>query len=314
MVRSLAVRSPVVRLALVFAAVVAGVFPAGSQFKVTTELVLVDVTVVDRKGNPVRGLTAEQFQVLEDNQPQKIRLFQFQDIAARQAQPAPGLATRGQPAPGRDVIRINPVAAPEEVEVAKDRRLIFLFFDSSSLPPEDFLRAREAAEECIRQKMTTADLVAVGLLGNSMRIVENFTNDREALARALKRIVPGEAAALGELGATPDPEAEPDENDAGFTPDETELNIFNTDRKLGAIEALSRSLRSVPGKKMMVYFSSGVFTTGVDNQSQLRAAIDAANRSNVSIYTVDARGLTANVPGGDARQEFTRGTGLFSGR
>jgi len=284
--------------------------PLVGQFKVTSELVLVDVTVLDRKGNPVRGLKAEQFQILEDNQPQKISLFEFQDIVARQAEPELPPET-----PGKQVIRILPTAPKEfSAPVVKDRRLIFLFFDSSSLAPEDLVRARESAEDFLRKQMTAADLVAVGALGNTMRVLESFTNDRDALARALKRIVPGEGSALGEEGATTDPDAVPDENDAGFAADETELNIFNTDRKLGAIEALARSLRVIPGKKMLIHFSSGVATTGRDNQSQLRAAVDAANRANVSIYTADVRGLVATVPGGDARAEFTRGTDLFSGR
>lgn len=296
-------------LAGILLALSVAVIPAGSQFKVTSELVLVDVTVLDRKGNPVRGLTAEQFQILEDNKLQQIRLFEFQDIAARQSQTAAAPET-----PAKEVIRIFPTAPQEFATIVRDRRLIFLFFDSSSLAPEDLVRARESAEEYVRQKMTPADLVAIGVLGNSMRILESFTNDRDALARALRRIVPGEAAALGEEGATPDAEAADDENAAGFTPDDTELNIFNSDRKLGAIEALARNLRAIPGKKMLVYFSSGLATTGVDNQSQLRAAVDAANRANVSIYTADVRGLLATVPGGDARAEFTRGAGLFSGR
>ena len=57
-----------------------------SQFKVTTELVLVDVTVVDRKGNPVKDLKPENFQVFEDNKPQTIKTFDYMDIQAREAQ------------------------------------------------------------------------------------------------------------------------------------------------------------------------------------------------------------------------------------
>lgn len=298
----------VLLLLLLFTAI-----PAGSQFKVSTELVLVDVTVLDRQGNPVRGLKTEQFQVFEDGQPQKIRFFEFQDIAARQAEP------QESPEAPREMIRIAAsvpatiAAAPPSAAQSKDRRLIFLFFDSASLPPEDFVRVRESAEEFIHKRMTPADLVAVALMGNSVRIVEHFTNDREALIKALARVAPGEAGALAAEGPTAPGEEEQDEANAAFTPDETELNIFNSDRKLGAIEVVSRTLRDIPGKKMMVYYSGGVSTTGMDNQSALRAAVDAANRANVSIYTVDAGGLAATVPGGDARQEFTRGTSLFSG-
>jgi hypothetical protein len=54
--------------------------------------------------------------------------------------------------------------------------------------------------------------------------------------------------------------------------------------------------------------------SGQDNQVELRAAINAAVRANVSIYAIDTRGLQAVVPGGDARQPSGRGTSMFSGR
>ncbi len=297
--------------------------PTTPQFKVTSDLVLVDVVVLDRKGQPVRGLKQSDFQVFEDGKLQTMRLFRFHDISAQQQQ-----AVAVEPGE-KQVIRVVPPSVgqpPPDMDAARDRRLIFLFFDSSALPPEDFIRARDTAKEFLTAKMTAADLVAVGVVGNTVRIVENFTNDRDALVKSMERIIPGEAAALaGEPTAVADPSvalptdpnvdpnADPSEEDPAFTPDETELNIFNTDRQLGAIEMLARKLRDIPGRKMMVYFSNGIATTGMDNQSQLRATVDSANRANLSIYTVDTRGLQAMVPGGDARAEFTRGSALFSG-
>src|SRR5258706_13045200 len=62
-----------------------------------------------------------------------------------------------------------------------------------------------------------------------------------------------------------------------------------------------------------VYLSSGVEKTGVDNQSQLRATINTAVRSNVAFYPIDARGLVASAPGGDASQAAPTGTKLYSG-
>ncbi len=61
-----------------------------------------------------------------------------------------------------------------------------------------------------------------------------------------------------------------------------------------------RALAPYPEKKSLIYFSSGVEKTGVDNQSQLRATINTAVRSNVAFYPIDARGLSASAPGGDA--------------
>jgi hypothetical protein len=98
-----------------------------------------------------------------------------------------------------------------------------------------------------------------------------------------------------------------------FTPDETEFNIFNTDEKLEAVEALANMLRSVPGRKSVIHFSSGITRTGQENQATLRAATDAANQADVSLYTMDARGLLALPPGGDASSSSPSGTALYSG-
>src|SRR5262249_13206747 len=59
--------------------------------------------------------------------------------------------------------------------------------------------------------------------------------------------------------------------------------------------------------------SSGIPKTGVENQSQLRATVNAAIRSNVSFYPVDATGLVAEAPSGNASVASPRGTGVFSG-
>src|ERR1035437_8580518 len=93
-----------------------------------------------------------------------------------------------------------------------------------------------------------------------------------------------------------------DEEDTGaaFVADETELNIYNTDRKLAAFEDAAKKLSALPEKKALIYFAGGVARTGGDNQAQLEASINAATKANVAIYPIDARGLMADPPGGGA--------------
>src|SRR5206468_5087182 len=69
----------------------------------------------------------------------------------------------------------------------------------------------------------------------------------------------------------------------------SDLNIFNTDRRLQALVSLADDLRTVPQKKSVIYFSGGIQRTGTENESQLRAAINAATKANLSFYTVDIR-------------------------
>ncbi len=102
-------------------------------------------------------------------------------------------------------------------------------------------------------------------------------------------------------------------SDEVFVPDDVQFNLFNTDRRLAALTALAREYGEYPERKSLIYFSGTVQTTGSENQSQIRAAIDAANQANLSIYTVDSGGLAALPPGGAASERGGGARGLFSG-
>jgi hypothetical protein len=76
---------------------------------------------------------------------------------------------------------------------------------------------------------------------------------------------------------------------------------------------VASTLGGIEQRKSILYFSGGMGRTGTDNQVLLRRTIDQAVRANVAIYAMDSRGLQAIVPGGDAQQGSSRGTGAFSG-
>jgi VWFA-related protein len=179
------------------------------------------------------------------------------------------------------------------------------------MQPEEIERAVKAAHDYVDQKLSPADLIAVASFSTSFRVDQDFTADRETLDTAIDAY--GSASGQGfDEGMTGDPEGTAD-NGAAFTPDDTEFNIFNTDRRLDALQSLSDALAGIEQKKSVIYFSSGMSQSGTDNQVQLRRTIDRANRANVSLYAADMRGLVANVPGGDASQASTRGVSAFSG-
>jgi VWFA-related protein len=195
--------------------------------------------------------------------------------------------------------------------------MIVMFFDLTSLAAEDLLRSTRAAQKYLQEQMTPADLVAVVAFGNTLKIVANFTNDRELLKQSVDALVPGHEAALAQLAdaaAAADGETLVSEDTgAAFTADDTEFNIFNTDRKLAAVEALCEVLEGIPGKKSIIQFTSGITQTGEENRSELIAATNSANRSNVSIYSVDSRGLVTATPGGDASTGASGGNAMFTG-
>ncbi|HEY6938476.1 MAG TPA: VWA domain-containing protein, partial [Terriglobales bacterium] len=110
-------------------------------FRALSELVLVNVTVRDRKGNLVRGVTANDFTVLEDGKPQRIASFDVEntEIALPTGvQQAKVLTAENEP--GTNVPQVDKSAV-------KDRRLVVLFFDLSSMQPEEVDRAVKAAED-----------------------------------------------------------------------------------------------------------------------------------------------------------------------
>ena len=188
----------------------------------------------------------------------------------------------------------------------QDRRLLCLFFDMTSMQPPEQLRAQEAAIKFLESQMTSSDLVEIMTYSTNIKVVEELTADRELLIETATKLNLGEGSDLAATAATT---ADEGDDSGSFTADETEFNIFNTDRKLSALEDAARKLGIFPEKKALVYFSSGISKTGVENQSQIKATVNAAVRANVAFYPIDARGLVALPPGGDASTASPRGTG-----
>src|SRR5262249_55194995 len=165
----------------------------------------------------------------------------------------------------------------------RDRRLLILFFDLSSMQPEETKRAIESAENYVDKQMKPADLVAVVTLHNSLEVAQDFTSDRDQLKTIVHSFNPDAATGFDE-GTTGAAAAEEGVTDDSFTADDTEFNVFNTDRRLDAIKTIAETLTGIEQKKSLIYFSSGLSQTGIENQSQLRSATNAAVRANMSIY------------------------------
>ncbi len=154
-------------------------------------------------------------------------------------------------------------------------------------------------------------MIAIVSLASSLRLDQDFTNDQAQLLRVLNRYSHSEGQGM-DNGSTGDADGTEDNGNA-YTPDETEYNQFNTDRKLEALQSLCDVLSKFNQKKSVIYFSSGVTQTGIENQAALRAAVNTAVKANVAIYTLDARGLEAEPVGGSATSASLRGTAMYSG-
>jgi len=281
---------------------------AQPTFSTTANVVVVNLTVLGHDGQPIENLKKDDFIVTEDGKPQRLQSCELQRLDTR---PLPPL----EAAPAQRVLKNRAAPAPEEAPPpeppkAQDHRLIAMLFDFSSMQPPEQVRATKAAVQFLNEKMTSSDLVSIMIFGASLRTVQDFTDDRDLLISTIQRFHIGESS---ELASTADTGADSEDQSGLYVADDTEFNIFNTDRKLAALEDAARKLGHYPQKKALVYISSGVEKTGVDNQAQLRATVNTAVRANVAFYTIDARGLSAAAPGGDASQAGAAGSRLYSG-
>jgi VWFA-related protein len=280
-----------------------------AKFSTNSSLVIVDVTVKDKNGKPIEGLKASDFTVLEDGKPQKVSVFEFQKLSG-DPEPPPTLTLSDQlklpEAPKTSIT----AETPGQVQY-HNKRLLVLFLDFSSMGIPEQLRAQEAAQQYLDKQITKDDLVAVMLYTSMINVLSDFTGDREVLSNIISNLPIGEMSELAGLADTGADDSE--DTGAAFVADETEFNIFNTDQKLAAIEQASRMLSALPEKKALIYFAAGVSKTGIDNQAQLEASINAAVKANLAIYPIDTRGLMADPPGGGASKAASRGTGVYTG-
>src|SRR6202035_199962 len=100
---------------------------------------------------------------------------------------------------------------------------------------------------------------------------------------------------------------------AAFGQDDSEFNIFNTNRQLSALQTAAKMLGQLSEKKSVLYFASGLKLNGLDNQAQLHATTNAAIRAGGSFWPIDARGLVAEAPIGDATQGSPGGKAMYTG-
>jgi VWFA-related protein len=229
--------------------------------KKESRLVLVDTVVTDKKGNYIHDLTQNDFKVYEDNKEQSITSF---STGANSAGPQ-----------------------------NNQKHYLVLFFDNSSMALPDQISARAAAGKFIDANAAPDRLMAVVEFGGALQVKQNFTANAELLQAAAKGVKSSYIASNSDPGG-PGPSTINVPGLAGFSNMETD---YGARSMLLAVRTLAKNLRSVPGRKALVLFSSG-FQLTPERQSELTATIDACNKSNVAVYALDVRGLQGPNLGG----------------
>ncbi|MGH9520766.1 MAG: VWA domain-containing protein, partial [Terriglobales bacterium] len=166
-------------------------------FKTTTSIVLINLSVKDSSGKAVTNLKPGDVIVLEDGKPQHIASFDFENVdapaaletasAANAAAGPSGTIEAGQPVPTAKKPAVAAIAAPAANQY-RDRRLLVLYFDLTTMQPEDVANVMKQAQHFVQAQMRPADLVAIATLGNTLQVNQDFTSDKAALTRTLEAL------------------------------------------------------------------------------------------------------------------------------
>jgi VWFA-related protein len=197
--------------------------PAAPQsrpmFRSGQKLILVDVTVRDKQGKPIEGLTAADFEIQENGKTQEIDTFAFEKVApstraivnastlvkageAKGAVPVtvgakPTTSAASSAAPVADTAKIDAATTPLTSAEVAGHRVWILLFDTSSMQPEEVQKAADAAIKWSTEKMSTSDLVAVASISSTLRILTDFTNDKAKITDTLKGFAVTDSTAGG---------------------------------------------------------------------------------------------------------------------
>jgi VWFA-related protein len=265
---------------------------------VTLSLVQVDAVVTDKDGHHVMDLKADDFEILEDGKRQDVTNCAYIPLPQ-----APSASTVTMPAPEAQHL------APARVNPEDVRRTIALVVDDLSLSFSSLVTVRGAVRKFIRDEMQPGDLVAVIRTGSGAGALQQFTADKrvlEAAAASLRynTLAPidtfeaiGSDAVLARDGASGDrgnPRQTLASESLGEDAEQLRRDVF-TVGTLGAVRAVITGLRDLPGRKSMLFFSSGFHFGGLSDHTdiltRLRDIVEIANRGSVVVYAVDATGL-----------------------
>jgi len=331
---------------------VCGLAGAQVQESITVSYVEVPVTVVDRSGSAVRGLTKANFEIVDEGKARPISGFEVADFASlADESKAPEGAAR--------VPAISPAA----------RRNFLLVFDMSYSSPTAMTRAKEAAQKFVSTMVAQQDRIGVATVdvARGFRVLTSFTTDRAIVDAAIadpknfRAVDPLQLAgtsvdaasaaliAAGRRGAEPDP-LDPDPNPIVRMMNQSEdnYNRDKIDREVNLLAGLAKIMRAVRGQKHLVLLSEGFNPrliqgrdAGIDQQQQqenmavergmiwavdtdnrygsakslstLDKMADVAKRCDVILDAIDIAGIRTNVdPSEGAKKSSVEGLHLLA--
>jgi VWFA-related protein len=277
--------------------------PDANALRVQSNLVEVPVVVRDSHGDVVTGLQKSDFSVFDNGKPQIISSFSVETHTHLAAQPGnisqPGLAAPAGPS----------AAAPADI------RYVAFYFDDTNMPLGDLVSSRDAAKKFVQENLDPAD--RVGIFTSSTTVSLNFTDNRRALADTLAQIRTHwkrlssmcpkmrayEAYVINQFWNHQTDELAVAAAECPFCGGDTHCLTTAADQTLslsdnfaqdtlGILSDVIRYLGRMPGRRMIMFASSGFMTIKLGPQQD--KLIAAAIRNKVVINSLDAKGLVAD--------------------
>jgi VWFA-related protein len=278
----------------------------GTTIKSNTRLVVVDVLATDSSGQPVHGLTAQDFNLLEDGKVQKVRFFEEQ--------------TPDRKAPPRVALHLPPNVYTNYVTATAPGAINILLFDTLNTDRARLTFAKRQLLEYLKG-MPPNSRVALYSLGSALRVVHSFTEDSQELVAAARQLLAGPHPAytdnrqfsetIGEMkesGLGHSPKAF--RAMAGFLADSQDAQVESRSlMTLQALNQLARSVAVVPGRKNLIWISGGFPFDPVSNASQVQRTSALLAASQIAVYPIDVRGVAITEADGATRDsEIFRST------
>ncbi|HYR77331.1 MAG TPA: VWA domain-containing protein [Pyrinomonadaceae bacterium] len=298
--------------------------------KISTNLIQVDATVLDKNGKIVSGLTADDFEIYENNKKQQITNFSFVELQPDRSTDAAITVKPNKNAPS--IPSVPGQLHPEQVH-----RTLALVVDDLGLSFGSMGAVKSALKKFVDEQMQPGDLVAIIRTSKGSGVSQQFTSDKRMLYAAIEKlrwypagragisvfqsVDPSDFGAAGSATAAQNPRTPPEiiemenRSTAETVASQKQFSEFRQDifavGTLGAVNYVVKGIRDLPGRKAVVLFSDGFGLYDLDNgikkpnprlMDNFQRLAELANRSSVIIYTIDARGMV--VPMVDAQDSF----------
>jgi VWFA-related protein len=268
-----------------------------------TQIVVVDVSVTDHSGNPVRGLKASDFALTEGKASQDIRHFEEHGV--------------NQQPPSGPPLKLPPGTFTDYSPVPPDSTLNVLLIDTLNTPMSDQSFLRSQLADYVK-KIRPGTRMAIFGMSSRLYMLQGFTSDPEVLKNAVEhKLLPRASMLLDDpAGTNTDSNNLSDMTDniqdaeaqANLQQFEAQVQSFQTQQRmqytLDAFDAMAHYLSSFPGRKNLIWFSGSFpisispdpsladpFGVMADVEDEFRETTNLLTRAQVAVYPVDARGL-----------------------